>query len=418
MKPTVHPHLFLLTGLLWLAGACALGLLLFLGMTMGQGYGQHLRPLHAHGALLGGVMQIVGGLLLAGRDRVPSAPLVFAALNLGTIGLLAGQTREDAILMSASSLLFLSAVIALKDDLIRQLRLSAVGGPLGWWYYSVALASLAIGLLAGAAIPFRLLPPDSIGQGRLAHIHFLTQGFLLLMIVGAIHAQFPGGVNANLHSTRVAQTTFALLPSGIVTLIVGFLLSDHWVQIAGGLLMLAGAACYSYNTTRTWMSVGRAGRAGTDFSLIATFFLVVASVCGIGVSANALGQPPYVPLGSLHLMAYTHLAFVGFMLLSVLGALINLLPRLLADERAPSNKKRGPYEATLTALAVRGNPIQLCTISTGAMSLVVVAALVWQYPLSSPPVAYVAWAGALLLATGLALFVSNVVQLLLVKPED
>jgi len=52
------------------------------------------------------------------------------------------------------------------------------------------------------------------------------------------------------------------------------------------------------------------------------------------------------------------------------------------------------------------------------MSLVVVAALVWQYPLSSPPVAYVAWAGALLLATGLALFVSNVVQLLLVKPED
>jgi hypothetical protein len=418
MKLTVRPHVFLLAGLLWLTGAAIVGLMLFLGMTMGQGHGQGERSLHAHGALIGGVMQIVAGLLLAGRDRAPSSPAIFAALNLGTIGLLAGQLQGRSTLMGVSSLLFLGAFATLKDDLVRQLRHSAVGGPLGWWFYGVALASLAVGLLSGIASPFRLMPYDFLGQGRLAHIHLLTQGFLLLMVVGAMHAQFPGALGAALHSARLAQVTFALLPLGIVVLIAGFLTANLWVQIGAGALMLAGAACYSYNIARTWMGAGRLRRAASDFCLIATVFLVVAIACGIGVSVNFLEQPPFVPFGSLHLAAYTHLAFIGFMLLSILGALTDLLPRLLAGERAPSHKKRGPYEATLAALIARWSPIQLWTLSTGAMGMFVVAALVWQYPLNSPPVRYAAWAGSLLMATGLVLYVVNVAQLLLAKPED
>jgi hypothetical protein len=165
------------------------------------------------------------------------------------------------------------------------------------------------------------------------------------------------------------------------------------------------------------MDAGRPRKPASDFCLLATFYLVVAIACGILVSANALENPPFVPFGSLHLAAYTHLAFIGFMLLSLLGALTDLLPALLAEDRTTSHKKRGPYEAALAAIIARWSPVQLWMLSVGTMSMALVAALVWQYPLNAWPVKAAAWAGALMLMTGLALFTTKLV-LLLIEPPD
>ncbi len=418
MNLSHRPLAFLVMGFVWVLLACVIGLALFLGMTTGRPYGQVFRSLHVHGALIGGVMQIIAGLLLAGRERRTSQPAIFMALNLGTLGLLIGQVHGHFPLMSISAIALLGAFVPLGGDLLRQSRHSVVGAPLNYWFYGIVLASLAGGLLAGAAVPLRLVPYSFVGQGRLAHIHLLTQGFVLLMIVGAMHAQFPAYLNGRLHSPILGQLTFALLPLGFVVLLAGFLLTNLWVQIAGGVLMLIGALFYSYNIVSTWQDAGRPRKPASDLCLIATFFLVIAIACGILVSVNALEDPPFVPFGSLHLAAYTHLAFIGFMLLSLLGALTDLLPNLLAEERTTSNKKRGPYEAALIRIIGRWSPPQLWTLSVGTMSLAVVAALVWQYPLNAWPVKAAAWVGALLLFAGLALFATKIVQLLIRDPND
>lgn len=417
MKLTYRPLAFLVMGFVWVLLACVIGLALFLGMTTGRSYGQVFRSLHVHSALIGGVLQIVAGLLLAGRERRTSESAIFIALNLGTLGLLIGQAHSHFPLMSISAIALLGAVFPLWDDLVRQIRHSVVGAPLSYWFYGIALASLAGGLLAGAAVPLRLMPYSFIGQGRLAHIHLLTQGFVLLMIVGAMHTQFPAFLNGRLHSPVLGQLTFAFLPLGFIVLLTGFLLANLWVQIAGGLLMLIGALFYSYNIVSTWRDAGRPRKPASDLCLLATFFLVIAIICGILVSVNVLEDPPFVPFGSLHLTAYTHLAFIGFMLLSLLGALTDLLPNLLAEDRVPSNKKRGPYEAALTGIISRWSPIQLWTLSVGTMSLAVVAALVWQFPLNAWPVKTAAWVGALLLFAGLALFTTKLVLLLIENPD-
>jgi hypothetical protein len=417
MTLSYRPLSFLVMGFVWVLLACLVGLSLFLGMTSGRPHGQAIRSIHVHAALIGGVMQILAGLLLAGRERHASEPAVFFALNFGTVGLLFGQAHGHFPLMSLAAVVLIGAFIPLRGDLVRQIRHSAVGGPMSYWLYGIAFVSLAGGLLAGAAVPLKQLPYAYLGQGRLAHIHLLSQGYVLLMIVGAMHAQFPAFLNARLHSPALGQLTFALLPLGFATLLAGFLTANLWVQIPGGALMLAGAVLYSYNIVRTWMDAGRPRRPASDLCLLATFYLVVAIACGILVSVNALENPPFVPFGSLHLAAYTHLAFIGFMLLSLLGALTDLLPSLAAEERIKSHKKRGAYEAALAALIGRWSALQLWMLSVGTMSIAVVAALVWQYPLNAWPVKAAAWAGSLMLFTGLALFAVKLVQVLIEDPE-
>ena len=158
MKLSYRPLSFLVMGFVWVLLACLVGLSLFLGMTMGRPHGQVVRSLHVHGALIGGVMQIIAGLLLAGRERRTSEPVIFIALNLGTLGLLIGQAHGHFPLMSLAAIALIGAFLPLWGDLVRQIRHSAVGFPMNYWFYGVAMASHAGGLLAGAAVPLRLMP--------------------------------------------------------------------------------------------------------------------------------------------------------------------------------------------------------------------------------------------------------------------
>lgn len=288
---------------------------------------------------------------------------------------------------------------------------------MNYWLYGVAIASLVGGLLVGAAAPLRLLPYAYIGQGRLAHIHLLTQGFVLLMIVGAMHTQFPAFLHVRLHSPTLGQLTCALLPLGVVVLLAGFLTASLWIQIPGGALMLIAALLYGYNIVRTWMDAGRPRKPASDLCLLATFYLIVAIACGVLVSINLLEHPPVVPFGYLHLAAYTHLAFLGFIVLSLLGALTDLLPTLVAEDRTRSHKQREPFEAALAQILARRSSMQLWTLSIGTMAMPLTAALVWPYPLNAWPVTTAAWVSVLLLFIGLALFAVKLVQVLIADPQ-
>lgn len=426
MPAPFRPPLFLLTGFGWLALSALLGLALFLAPLLGTPLPAMLRLVHVHAALVGGVAQMILGallafippLLLTGRDRPASHPLLYAAINGGAIGMVAGFALGRLEVVAGAGLFVALAFVAVAGDALRQARASVNSPPLNLWFYGVALLLLFGGLAYGEGMALRLFAATTHGQARLAHIHLNLLGFVTLTIIGTMHNLFPTVLGVPLHSPRLARYTFFILPAGILLLIAGFLLGQVWVQIAAGAVLLGGVGLYAANILRTWTGAGRPRRVASDHFLLATVQLVLGVAAGILVSVNALSTPPAVPFGSLHLMAYTHLALVGFVLQTVAGALSHLLPIMLAVVRVASNKKRGPYLAELTGIMERWRPLQLWALNLGTVGLALTAALVWQLPLASPEVTAASWASGGLLLLGLGLLAGKVVLVLGHRPPE
>lgn len=420
-----RPPLFLVTGLFWLIFSSLLGLLLFLGMVWGMPLPPALRLVHVHGALIGGVAQIIFGamlafippLLMTGRNRPESHGTAYGAINLGTIGVLTGFWLGYRPLIAGSGLLIILAFVSLLTEAIRQVRSSLVRPPLNLWFYGVALLVLLTGLGLGEGLALRMIPQQFLGQVRLGHIHLNLLGFVTLTIVGTMHNLFPTVLQTPLYSPRLARLTFYFLPLGILLLVIGFLLSLLPVELAGGCVTLAGALLYGYNILRTWLKAGRPRTTVAEHLLLATFFLVIGVIAGLLVTVNALWDPPAVPFGTLHLVAYTHLALIGFIFQTIIGALSHLLPISLTVIRVASNKKRGPYLESLTRLIEQWRPLQVGAFNLGTIGLPLVATLVWQFNLSSRPVQIAAYVSIGLLGVGVILFAVKVVALLASRPE-
>lgn len=422
----VRPPLFLLTGFFWLFLSGLLGVALFVGIIRGSPLPPPWRLVHVHGALVGGVAQMILGailafvpaLLMTGKDRPDSHPVLYSLINVGAVGMVAGFAVGQPSLVAAAGLLVVLAFLATAKEGLGQVRSSLVSPPLNLWFYGVALAALLIGLGLGEAMASRLISPAQHGQIRLAHIHLNLLGFATLAIVGTMHNLFPTVVGAPLYSPKLARWTFALLPTGIALLIAGFLLGQLYVEMAAGAIILAGSLLYGYNVARTWTAAGRPSRIASDHFMLATFFLVLTAIVGLAVAANNLWDPTYVPIGKLHLVAYTHLALIGFILQTIVGALSHLLPIMLAVKRVKSHKKRGPYLEELTRIVEQWRPLQVGAFNMGTVALLFTAGLVWQYSLRVPAVQTAAWISAGLLAAGLLLFGLKVVRLLRCQPPE
>jgi cbb3-type cytochrome oxidase subunit 1 len=179
-----RPPLFLLAGLLWLSLSALLGLMQFLGMVTGVSLPPALRLVHVHGALLAGVAQIILGamlafippLLLTGRDRSDSHPVLFVLINAGGLAVLAGFALRNSTVVGVSGLLAAVAFLSLFINALQQTRNSLVSPPLNLWFYGVAILMLLIGMGLGAAMALHWLPDRLLGQIRLAHIHLNLLG--------------------------------------------------------------------------------------------------------------------------------------------------------------------------------------------------------------------------------------------------
>jgi len=425
MARLFRPPVFLLTGLAWLIASSLLGLILFLATIRGIALPPMLRLLHVHAALVGGVAQMILGamlalvppLLMTGRDRPNAHPVLFALMNGGTIGVLVGFWVQDYTIVGISGALIVVAFLSLATDALRQVRTSLVSPPLNLWFYGTAVLALLAGLGFGESMAFRTIPLPFLGQGRLAHIHLNLLGFATLSIIGTMHNLFPTVLNARLYSPRLARLTYLILPVGILLLVMGFLLSNLWAQIGAGAVVLAAVVMYAYNMLRTWMGSGRPSSIASDHFLLATLFLLLVVLTGILVAINFLWDPSGVPFGRLHLVGYTHLALIGFILQTIFGALSYLLPIILAVSRVPSSKKRGPYLAQLTSIVERWRILQVGALTLGTMGLAVVAALVWNYNLHSTVVQVASWMTAGLLFAGIGIFGAKIGLLLTHHPS-
>ncbi len=418
------PLTFLLAGLTWLLLSFLLGVAMLFGLVHGTPLPHWLKPLHVHGTLLGGLLQLtIGGFLfsLAGRDGrkdayAQSHPAFFLAFNGATVGLLVSFWLGNMTLAGLAALVLIGIVLWLSPR--AWLRINDLySQPAGAGGISrTALVALLLGLIAGAMLAFRVIEGYH-SYLRLFHVHFLVLGFLTVSCILALHQIVPVLVQAPLASHPLARISLWFLPVGFAVLLGGFVTSSLWLEIAVGGLLVAAVAVCTYDFLVSWIKSGAQGNAASDHLLIGVCFLFVTTVAGLAMGANYLRTPPVMPIGSLHLVAYTHLAFIGFMTQVVCGSLSSGVPEILAVTRVPNSKKREAYRAQLDGVMNRWRTVQLAGMSLGTMSLAVLAALTWSVPLGSSYVQITVWIGSGLLILSLTLFAVKLTWIVGLRPS-
>lgn len=413
-----------ITGFFWLALASILGLAVLIGLVRGTPLPAWVRTLHVHAGLIGGVTQmILGGLLLLvapppSKDRAgsDSHPFTFWALNGGLIGMLMGSWLHHDSAVGIAGLVVLTAFLSLSHRIWlrgRSVWNSSFGRP---WYYTIILFGLVGGSICGALLAFGIIP-ESYGYVRLAHIHLVVLGFVVMTLIGLAHDILPIVWGNQFTNPNVEQAGMILLPIGVMILIGGFLTSSVPMEIAAGVMLLTAVGLLAGNLFRTWLSSSHTGSAASDHLLVSTIFLLFTILLGILLGANNVSSPPALPYGTLHLLAYTHMAFVGFIVNAIMGAFSYLIPMAVAADRVAGHKKRRPYLDRLTTIINRWRAVQITTLSLGTMGLAILAALTWNVPLSSIYIQTAMWISLALLLTSIVLFSIKLATTVATQPE-
>lgn len=419
------PLTFLLTGFAWLLLSALLAIATLIGMVKGTPLPSWWKTIHVHGALVGGLLQLVIGgffLSLARSSELKdpyseSRPRLFLTLNVAAVALLVGFWLGQMMLVGLAGLVLIGVVLSLLQTLWPHVQ-EDLNRPAGaGWIYRAALIALLIGLAIGVAMAFRL-SQTYYGHARLLHIHLIVLGFLTVTFVVALHQLIPAVVQKELANLQIARLAIWSLPIGFAVLLAGFVTSSVSFEIAVGSVLLLGVGICTFNLIITWVRSGLPGNAASDHLLIGVFFLLLATFTGLAMGANYLQNPPFLPIGSLHLVAYTHLAFIGFMVQSTCGALSYSLPIVLALSRVPNSKKREPYRAQLEAIMNRWRTVQLGAMSFGTMGLSVLATLTWSLSLGSLYVQGAVWITAGLLLLSLALFTAKLAWAVGLQPTQ
>lgn len=420
---TYPPLSFCFTGLGWLVLASILGLAILIGLVLGTPLPQWVRTLHVHAVLVGGVVQIIlGGFLsfispphAADRKETDSHPLTFWAMNCGLAGMLVGFWLHQSLVVGISGFIVMAACSSIIYTLWSRARRIWTSSLTQAWYYALSLLGLVVGSACGEILAFGFIP-ESYGYVRLAHIHLVVLGFVVLAIIGMMHRILPIVWSNPLLSPTLARATMVLMPLGVAVLIGGFLNSSVPVEMAAGAILFMGVILWTGNLVGTWRASTHTGSAASDHLLVSTFFLLFTIILGVLVGANSLSNPPRLPYGTLHLVAYTHMAFVGFIVNAVMGACSYFIPITLAADRIPNTKKRGPYLDQLNAIMNRWSTVQIGTLSLGTMGLGLLAALTWNVPLTSIYIHIATWISLGLLITGFVLFSVKLTSIVTKKP--
>ena len=420
-RVTCHPLTFLITGFGWLLLSSLVGLASLIGLVHGTPLPSWLRLVHVHATLIGGILQLmIGGLLAslsatAQSDRTPSYshPGLFIALNVATVGLLVGFGLGNMTIVGVAGIVVIGGVVS-----IAPVAWQSFSQPIGSsWLYRFSLIALLGGLAIGVAMAFRFMP-EYYAHARLLHLHLILLGFVTMAMIGATHRLLPMVLNAKLYSPRLARLVMVALPTGFAILIGGFITSSLRLELAIGGLLILSIGLYAYNLLRTWIGSSHPGNAASDHLMIATFFLVLMMIMGVLVGANVLPQRPVLPFGSLHLAAYTHMALIGFILQTVLGSLSYGIPEILAASRIASRKKQAPYRDQLAAIMDRWRAVQLIGLSFGTMGFGALAAMTWNVPLSSLSIQIATWVTVGLLLGSLTIFTAKLAWALGIRPPE
>lgn len=155
--------------------------------------------------------------------------------------------------------------------------------------------------------------------------HLATLGWITMVMMGALYQLVPVVLETKLWSVRLAHLTFWIYLPGAIGLI-----GHMWIYGRGaglwssGLLLLIAFGLFVGNLFATLSQVEKWNLTGIH--LLAAFWCVLlAAVLGFLLSIH-LGHA-FLPGDHLHyLRAHAHLAFLGWVLLVVMGVAYKLIP--------------------------------------------------------------------------------------------
>ena len=118
---TARPLTFLITGFSWLLLSTLVGLAILIGLVHGTPLPSWLRLVHVHATLIGGILQLMIGGLLASvshssqGDRTPSDSHLglFVVLNVATVGLLVGFGLGNMMIVGVAGIVVIGAVASI-----------------------------------------------------------------------------------------------------------------------------------------------------------------------------------------------------------------------------------------------------------------------------------------------------------------
>jgi hypothetical protein len=135
------------------------------------------------------------------------------------------------------------------------------------------------------------------------------------------------------------------------------------------------------------------------------------------MGTNYLSNPPFLPIGSLHMVAYTHLALIGFLTQMICGSLSFVVPDLLMSTRVHNYSRQQAYRTQLDGIMNRWRSVQLAGLSLGTIALALLASLTWTVPLGSAYVQSAAWIATVFLFASLTLFAIKLARAVSLRPS-
>lgn len=316
---------FFATALFYLLAASALGLALLLGVS-------YPYPAHTHLALLGWVSLTIMGAMyqivptLTGRE-LPSKTLAEGQFYLMNIGLLA---LFLAFLLGDWTLLpFAAGIVLLASLLFLYLVFGTIGSgerlTLSLKFFSAALlyylAAVAFGLLITLGVWWG-------GRPISIHAHLAGAGFISLTIVGAMYQMVPMLALKELRGEGLGRWVFYLLNAGVLGIMAGFWTGAYGYVALAGVVFAIGALIFAGSMLAT---IGPALRGWRGLDISVKYFVASILYLLAAVTLGLLMALGVVPLALKS--AHAHVALLGWVSITIVGAMYHILPMLIWVER-------------------------------------------------------------------------------------
>lgn len=189
-------------------------------------------------------------------------------------------------------------------------------------YFSAAILYFILAVTLGIALS---IGPYLIGFRNIAaHAHLALLGWVTLTIMGAMYQIVPTILGGQLYSQRLAGYQFWLMNLGLLGLFLSFLAGTKTVALFGVITALAGYL-FVYVMYRTLE--GKKLNLPLKFFTAVLVYFVIAITLGIVLSIN-----PYTIPGGKAISAHTHAALLGWVSLTIMGAMYQMLPMLALKE--------------------------------------------------------------------------------------
>ena len=273
-----------------------------------------------------------------------------------------------------------------------------------WMAVLIALTSLASTLVLGVVL-LHNLHTGFLAEARLrvlgTHIHVALVGWALVMMVGVSHRLLPMFLLSHGADTRWTWRSLSLLAAGVPVLAVGIVMRIAPMEWTGVALLEGGVACFAWQAYCFYrVRVRRRIDVGMRYAGVALSFLVASALLGTVVLARGVAHPRLAT-------AYVLAGLLGGIVLYAIGFFYKIVPLLAWTVRYRDHLGKGTAPTIAETFSSRVAHVQLVCMALGVTLLVAG---------TGAASVHLARCGALLFLAGVALFVSQIVRIIVGKP--